>query len=50
MTATTTGPAKLSLLERLGAEAVVMDGLDALSVDSTMLILAAHDAPTAQRR
>src|SRR3712207_6495 len=32
VTATTTGPAKLGLLERLGAEAVVMDGLDAASV------------------
>jgi nucleoside-diphosphate-sugar epimerase len=32
VTATTTGPGKLGLLERLGAEAVVMDGLDAASV------------------
>jgi nucleoside-diphosphate-sugar epimerase len=32
VTATTTSPAKLGLLERLGAEAVVMDGLDAVSV------------------
>src|SRR3712207_7044271 len=32
VTATTTGPAKLGLLQRLGAEAVVMDGLDALAV------------------
>lgn len=32
VTATTTSRAKLSLLERLGAEAVVMDGLDAASV------------------
>ncbi|WP_392668571.1 NAD-dependent epimerase/dehydratase family protein [Streptomyces sp. LN785] len=32
VTATTTSAAKLSLLERLGAEAVVMDGLDAASV------------------
>ncbi|HZI97591.1 MAG TPA: NAD(P)-dependent oxidoreductase [Actinomycetales bacterium] len=32
VTATTTDPGKLGLLERLGAEAVVMDGLDALSV------------------
>src|SRR5262245_34341818 len=32
VTATTTGPAKLGLLEQLGAEAVVMDGLDAVSV------------------
>jgi nucleoside-diphosphate-sugar epimerase len=32
VTATTTGSAKLGLLERLGAEAVVMDGLDAMSV------------------
>jgi nucleoside-diphosphate-sugar epimerase len=32
VTATTTGPAKLGLLEQLGAEGVVMDGLDAVSV------------------
>jgi nucleoside-diphosphate-sugar epimerase len=32
VTATTTGPGKLGLLEQLGAEAVVMDGLDAMSV------------------
>lgn len=32
VTATTTNPDKLSMLERLGAEAVVMDGLDADSV------------------
>ncbi|HEU0041862.1 MAG TPA: NAD(P)-dependent oxidoreductase [Jiangellaceae bacterium] len=32
VTATTTGQAKLGLLRRLGAEAVVMDGLDAASV------------------
>ena len=32
VTATTTNPAKLGLLEQLGAEAVVMDGLDAASV------------------
>ena len=32
VTATTTGPAKLGLLERLGAVGVVMDGLDAVSV------------------
>src|SRR5215207_910526 len=32
VTATTTGPGKLGLLEQLGAEAVVMDGLDAASV------------------
>jgi nucleoside-diphosphate-sugar epimerase len=32
VTATTTSPAKLRLLEQLGAEAVVMDGLDAVSV------------------
>jgi nucleoside-diphosphate-sugar epimerase len=32
VTATTTGPGKLGLLERLGAEAVVMDGLDAALV------------------
>ena len=32
VTATTTSAAKLGLLEQLGADAVVMDGLDALSV------------------
>src|SRR4051794_10571368 len=32
VTATTTSPAKLGLLEQLGADAVVMDGLDAISV------------------
>jgi nucleoside-diphosphate-sugar epimerase len=32
VTATTTSPAKLELLARLGAEGVVMDGLDAVSV------------------
>lgn len=32
VTATTTGQAKLGALERLGAQAVVMDGLDAASV------------------
>src|SRR5918997_6616597 len=32
VTATTTGPNKLGLLEQLGADAVVMDGLDAVSV------------------
>jgi len=32
VTATTTSPARLGLLEQLGAEAVVMDGLDAVSV------------------
>ena len=32
VTATTTSSAKLGLVERLGAEAVVMDGLDAVSV------------------
>lgn len=32
VTATTTGPGKLGLLQQLGAEAVVMDGLDAVSV------------------
>ena len=32
VTATTTGPGKLGSLEQLGAEAVVMDGLDAMSV------------------
>jgi len=32
VTATTTSPSKLGLLEQLGANAVVMDGLDAVSV------------------
>jgi nucleoside-diphosphate-sugar epimerase len=32
VTATTTGPAKLGFLEKLGADGVVMDGLDAVSV------------------
>jgi len=32
VTATTTDPGKLGLLQRLGAEAVVMDGLDGVSV------------------
>ena len=32
VTATTTSPGKLGLLEQLGAEAIVMDGLDAVSV------------------
>ena len=32
VTATTTGPAKLGLLAELGADGVVMDGLDAASV------------------
>jgi nucleoside-diphosphate-sugar epimerase len=32
VTATTTSPAKLALLERLGADGAVMDGLDAVSV------------------
>jgi nucleoside-diphosphate-sugar epimerase len=32
VTATTTSPAKVGLLEQLGADAVVMDGLDAVSV------------------
>src|SRR6185312_15628077 len=32
VTATTTSPSKLGVLEQLGAEAVVMDGLDAVSV------------------
>ena len=32
VTATTTSPAKLSVLARLGADAVVMDGLEAMSV------------------
>jgi nucleoside-diphosphate-sugar epimerase len=36
VTATTTGAAKLAVLERLGAEAVVMDGLDAASVGESV--------------
>jgi nucleoside-diphosphate-sugar epimerase len=36
VTATTTGPAKLGMLERLGADAVVMDGLDAVSVGTAV--------------
>src|SRR5215212_1248679 len=32
VTATTTSPAKLGLVQQLGADAVVMDGLDAVSV------------------
>jgi nucleoside-diphosphate-sugar epimerase len=36
VTATTTSPAKLGLLEQLGADAVVMDGLDAVSVDKVV--------------
>jgi nucleoside-diphosphate-sugar epimerase len=36
VTATTTNPAKVGLLEQLGAEAVVMDGLDAVSVDKAV--------------
>jgi nucleoside-diphosphate-sugar epimerase len=32
VTATATGPSKLSLLEELGADGVVMDGLNAVSV------------------
>ncbi|MFE0171073.1 NAD-dependent epimerase/dehydratase family protein [Streptomyces sp. NPDC059002] len=36
VTATTTSAAKPGPLERLGAEAVVMDGLDALSVGETV--------------
>ena len=33
VTATTTSPAKTKLLEQLGAEPVIMDGLDAASED-----------------
>jgi nucleoside-diphosphate-sugar epimerase len=36
VTATATGPAKLSALEQLGADAVVMDGLDAVSVGAAV--------------
>ncbi|MFG2954608.1 NAD-dependent epimerase/dehydratase family protein [Streptomyces sp. NPDC048291] len=36
VTATTTGAARLGLLEKLGADGVVMDGLDALSVGAAV--------------
>jgi nucleoside-diphosphate-sugar epimerase len=36
VTATTTSPGKLGLLERLGADATVMDGLDAASVSDAV--------------
>jgi nucleoside-diphosphate-sugar epimerase len=36
VTATTTGRAKLGLLERLGADGVVMDGLDAVAVGAAV--------------
>jgi nucleoside-diphosphate-sugar epimerase len=36
VTATTTSPAKLGLLEQLGADGVVMDGLDAVSVGESV--------------
>jgi nucleoside-diphosphate-sugar epimerase len=36
VTATTTSPAKLQLLERLGADGVVMDGLDPASVNQAV--------------
>jgi nucleoside-diphosphate-sugar epimerase len=36
VTATATGPAKLGLLEQLGADGVVMDGLDAVSVGAAV--------------
>ena len=36
VTATTTSPAKLGVLEQLGAEAVVMNGLDAVSVGAAV--------------
>jgi nucleoside-diphosphate-sugar epimerase len=40
VTATTTVPSKLGLLEQLGADAVIMDGLDAVSVGEA--VAAAH--------
>src|SRR5581483_7925897 len=43
VTATTTSTAKLGLLERLGADGVVMDGLDAASVGEAV----AHARPEA---
>ena len=36
VTATATSPAKLSLLEQLGADGVVIDGLDAVSVGAAV--------------
>jgi nucleoside-diphosphate-sugar epimerase len=36
VTATTTSPAKLDVLEQLGADAVVMDGLDAVAVQEAV--------------
>src|SRR5919199_1372251 len=36
VTATTTDPGKLGVLEQLGAEGVVMDGLDAVSVGAAV--------------
>ena len=36
VTATTTGPAGLPALEKLGARAVLMDGLDAVSVGEAL--------------
>jgi nucleoside-diphosphate-sugar epimerase len=36
VTGTTTSPAKLNVLEKLGADGVVMDGLDALSVGAAV--------------
>ena len=36
VTATTTSPARLGLLDELGAEGVVMDGLDAASVGTAV--------------
>ena len=36
VTATATDPAKLSLLAQLGADGVVMDGLDAVSVGAAV--------------
>jgi nucleoside-diphosphate-sugar epimerase len=38
VTATTTSAAKLGLLERLGADGVVMDGLDAMSVGEAVAV------------
>ncbi|MGH3172563.1 MAG: NAD(P)H-binding protein [Streptosporangiaceae bacterium] len=47
VTATTTSTAKLGLLERLGAEAVVMDGLDAVSAGGTVMRYGALYGPGA---
>src|SRR5260370_28381502 len=42
VTATTTSAAKLGLLQQLGADGVVMDGLDAVSVGEAVAAARAH--------